>query len=102
MITVSGGIYRLGLALLDRDDPRKVLRRADEWLFTPTENYERQGDVDEVVFPCGWLLDGDEVRIYYGAADTCLAVATATVSDLLTWLDDHSPHPESLEVPPHV
>ena len=89
-MTVSGGIYRLGLALLDRDDPRKVLQRGDEWLFTPSEEYERQGDVDEVVFPCGWLLDGDMVRLYYGAADTCLAIATAPLADLLAWLDEHS------------
>lgn len=84
--TISGGIYRLGLALLDRDDPTKVLRRSDEWLFTPTEAYEREGDVDEVVFPCGWLLIGDDVRLYYGAADTCVAVATARLTDLLSWL----------------
>jgi predicted GH43/DUF377 family glycosyl hydrolase len=89
-MTVSGGIYRLGLALLDRDDPRKVLQRGDEWLFTPSEDYERQGDVDEVVFPCGWLLYGDTVRLYYGAADTCLAIATAPLADLLAWLDEHS------------
>lgn len=88
--TVSGGIYRLGLALLDRDDPRIVLQRADEWLFTPSEEYEREGDVDEVVFPCGWVLEGEEVRLYYGAADTCLAVATARLPDLLAWLDKHS------------
>ncbi len=80
-------LYRLGLALLDRDDPSKVLRRADEWIFTPTEPYERNGDVDEVVFPCGWLLKGDELRMYYGAADTCIAVATASLSDILAWLD---------------
>jgi predicted GH43/DUF377 family glycosyl hydrolase len=85
--TISGGSYRLGLALLDRDDPSKVLRRADEWIFTPTEPYERNGDVDEVVFPCGWLLKGDELRMYYGAADTCIAVATASLSDILAWLD---------------
>ena len=84
--TISGGIYRLGLALLDRDDPTKVLRRSDEWLFTPTATYEREGEVDEVVFPCGWLLKGDEVRLYYGAADTCVAAATASLRELLDWL----------------
>ncbi len=91
--TISGGIYRLGLALLDRDDPTEVLRRSDEWLFTPTESYERQGDVGEVVFPCGWLLKGDEVRLYYGAADTCVAVATARLSELLHWLDSANGRP---------
>ena len=90
-ILVNNAGVQTWKALLDLEDPRKVLRRSDEWLFTPTENYEREGDVDEVVFPCGWLLDGEEVRIYYGAADTCLAVATARLSDLLAWLDERSP-----------
>lgn len=88
-MTAAGAIYRLGLALLDRDDPRKVLRRADEWVFGPTEPYEREGDVDEVVFPCGWLLDGDKLSMYYGAADSCIALATASLNGLLAWLDRH-------------
>ena len=86
-MTASGAIYRLGLALLDRDDPRIVLRRADEWVFGPSESYERAGDVDEVVFPCGWLLDGDKLSMYYGAADSCIALATASLDELLSWLD---------------
>jgi predicted GH43/DUF377 family glycosyl hydrolase len=89
--TISGGIYRLGVALLDRDDPTQVLRRSAEWLFTPTEPYEREGDVDEVVFPCGWLLNGDQLRLYYGAADTCVAVATASLQELLSWLTTSTP-----------
>lgn len=88
--TVAGGIYRLGLALLDAEDPRRVLLRGDEWLFGPWEHYERQGDVADVVFPCGWVTQGDELRLYYGAADTSMALATARVSDLLAWLHDHS------------
>ena len=88
--TIAGGIYRLGLALLDGEDPRRVLLRGDEWIFAPREPYERQGDVGDVVFPCGWVADGDELRLYYGAADTSLALATARVSDLLAWLHDHS------------
>lgn len=88
--TVAGGIYRLGLALLDTEDPRRVLLRGDEWIFGPREHYERQGDVADVVFPCGWVVEGDDLRLYYGAADTSLALATARVSDLLAWLHDHS------------
>ncbi|MHC4942776.1 MAG: glycoside hydrolase family 130 protein [Planctomycetota bacterium] len=87
--TPAGCLYRLGLALLDQEDPRKVLCRSKEWIFSPEENYERLGDVNHVVFPCGWLLEGDEVRMYYGAADTCIALATAKLQDLLTWLDDN-------------
>jgi predicted GH43/DUF377 family glycosyl hydrolase len=92
--TIAGGIYRLGLALLDTKDPRRVLRRADEWIFGPEEAYERQGDVADVVFPCGWVVEGDELRIYYGAADSSMALATASVSEVLDWLRRHSAPPE--------
>ena len=59
--TAAGSIYRAGIALLDKDDPARVLARGDEWLLSPREPYERQGDVGHVVFPCGWILrdDGD-------------------------------------------
>ncbi|MCQ6963446.1 glycosidase [Methanolobus chelungpuianus] len=79
--------YKLGLALLDLEDPTVVLKRADEWLFGPRENYERVGDVNEVVFPCGWVLEGDEVRMYYGGADTCVAVATASLEEILDYME---------------
>lgn len=86
--TASGAIYRLGLALLDRDNPAVVLRRGEEWVFGPEEPYELIGDVPNVVFPCGVVVDSaaDELRMYYGAADTCVAVATAKVSELLKWV----------------
>jgi predicted GH43/DUF377 family glycosyl hydrolase len=88
--TPAGAIYRVGLALLDREDPRKTLRRGEEWIFGPLEPYEQRGDVPNVVFPCGVVLgdDGDELRVYYGASDTCVAVATASVSELLDWLHE--------------
>src|SRR4029078_1395631 len=84
-LTASGAIYRLGLALLDRDDPTKVIYRGDEWIFQPDQDSERFGDVDKVVFPCGWVERDGEVRIYYGAAASRTAVHTAKVSDLLEW-----------------
>jgi predicted GH43/DUF377 family glycosyl hydrolase len=84
--TVSGSIYRLGLALLDREDPSRVLKRTDQWIFGPEEPYERSGDVGNVVFPCGWILKGDELRVYYGGADSCVAIAIARLSDVLDFL----------------
>jgi predicted GH43/DUF377 family glycosyl hydrolase len=92
--TPAGCLYRLGLALLDLEDPRKVLRRSDEWVFAPEMQYERQGDVNGVVFPCGWILNKatGAIRMYYGGADTCIALATAQVSDLLGHLRE-SPAP---------
>jgi len=90
--TAAGAIYRLGLALLDAERPDRVLARSSEWVFGPEAPYERSGDVPEVVFPCGWLLgdDGDTLRIYYGAADTSVCVATASLTALLDWLARHS------------
>jgi predicted GH43/DUF377 family glycosyl hydrolase len=84
--TVGGSLYRLGLVLLDREDPTRVLRRSDQWVFSPRETYERSGDVGNVVFPCGWTLQGDELRLYYGGADNCVAVAIASLSDVLDFL----------------
>ena len=88
--TGSGVIYRLGLALLHLDDPTRVTVRSDEWVFSPEEEYEIIGDVDKVVFPCGWVSDGDEVSMYYGAGDAYIALATASVSELLAWLKEHN------------
>jgi predicted GH43/DUF377 family glycosyl hydrolase len=86
--TASGNLYRLGLALLDLRTPERCLLRSDTWIFGPEEVYERQGDVANVVFPCGYTLapDGDTLNLYYGAADTCVAMARASVRTLLDWL----------------
>lgn len=88
--TAAGSIYRLGLALLDLEEPQRVLLRGDEWIFGPQESYEREGDVADVVFPCGWVNEDDELRLYYGASDTSIAVATARLSHVLDWLRNHS------------
>ena len=95
--TASGSIYRLGLALLDLEDPSKVLRRSDEWIFGPEETYEREGDVRDVVFPCGWVLDraAGKVRMYYGGADTCICLATASLNDLLEYVKSCPAQPEN-------
>jgi len=90
--TVNGNIYRVGLALLDREDPTCVLGRADQWIFGPEETYERCGDVGNVVFPCGWILKGDDLRIYYGGADSCVAVASASLSQALSFIRDSPSH----------
>ncbi len=86
--TAGGVIYRLGIALLDLENPGRVLHRGDEWIFGPHEEYEREGDVDDVVFPCGWVHDPetDQVRLYYGGADSVIAVATTQMADLLEYI----------------
>jgi len=82
-------VYRLGVALLHRDDPRKVLARANEWIFAPETDYEQRGLVPNVVYTCGALLRGDEVWMYYGAADTVIGMATAKLRDILSFVWKH-------------
>jgi len=84
--TASGSIYRLGLILLDLEDPTKVIRRTDEWIFGPKAPYEREGDVDDVVFPCGWIRKEDKVLIYYGAADSRICLATAGFDEMVDYI----------------
>jgi predicted GH43/DUF377 family glycosyl hydrolase len=83
--TVGGQVYRVGLALLDLDEPTRVLRRLPNWILAPLAPYERTGDVPNVVFPCGLVHDATsgEVRMYYGAADNSICLATASLEDLL-------------------
>lgn len=82
----SGSLYRLGALLLDLDNPTKVIRRGQEWIFGPETPYERGGDVPNVVFPSGYTVVGDELRLYYGCADTSIGLATASLRSLLAWL----------------
>ena len=83
-MTSSGPIHRAGILLLDLENPSKVIRRSDIPSLSPREDYERIGDVGNVVFPCGAIVEDDgEVKLYYGAADTSLCVATTKLEDLL-------------------
>jgi predicted GH43/DUF377 family glycosyl hydrolase len=88
----GGCIYRLGLALFELKNPELCLKRGNEWIFAPEESYEQHGDVGNVVFPCGYTIapDGDAINIYYGSADTCIALATSSIKEMLKWLDEHS------------
>jgi predicted GH43/DUF377 family glycosyl hydrolase len=89
--TAAGSLYRLGLALFDLEKPEQCLARGDEWMFGPEAPYETKGDVGNVAFPCGYTIgaDGDTVNLYYGAADTSIALATGSIRGLLKWLDVH-------------
>jgi len=82
-------IYRLGLALLDLEDPRKVLFRSSECVFSPETEYETSGLIPNVVYTCGALLRGDQVWMYYGAADTVIALAIANIKELLTFVEEY-------------
>lgn len=82
--TCNGFIYRLGVMLLDLNDPSKVIARGQDPILWPEFNYELAGRVPNVVFTANALLEDDgTVKIYYGAADTCIALAEAKLSDLI-------------------
>jgi len=87
-VTTSGAIYRLGMALLDLQEPWKVLRRSEEWVLGPREFYERVGDAGDVIFPTGVVVhkETDRLNLYYGAADCTVAVATANLSNCVNYI----------------
>lgn len=85
-----GLVYRLGLALLDLKNPRKVIARSSEWVFAPETDYEQSGLVPNVVYTCGALLRGEEVWMYYGAADTVIGLAVANLQQLLDFVHEHN------------
>ncbi len=81
-------VYRAGVALLDTDKPHKVVARCRDWVFQAEAPYELSGLVRNVVFPTGLLLRGDELWMYYGAADTCTCLATAKLRDVLAAMEE--------------
>jgi predicted GH43/DUF377 family glycosyl hydrolase len=81
--TSAGPLVRLGAAILDRDDPSRVVARSNIPILTPREKYERIGDVPNVVFSCGALLEDGLVKLYYGASDSCICLGTATPEEIV-------------------
>ena len=82
--TMAGSIYRLGVAVHDLKDPRKVIGRSHQFILAPEALHERVGYVGNVVFTNGAIVEPDgTIKIYYGGADTCMNVATGKVDDLI-------------------
>ncbi len=90
--TCNGFVYSAGAALLDLEKPWKVIARTDPHILTPSEPYEHVGNVPNVVFPCGALVDGATGRLalYYGCADTAVGLAFGTVQDLVDFTKRNS------------
>jgi beta-1,4-mannooligosaccharide/beta-1,4-mannosyl-N-acetylglucosamine phosphorylase len=90
--TCNGFVYSFGAAILDIDNPSKVLYRTRDYLLTPEKIYETTGFVPNVAFPCANLFDAPSGRIviYYGAADTYTAIAFTKVDELLQYIKNNS------------
>jgi len=89
--TCNGFVYRVGVALLDIDQPWIVKERSAYYILGPQELYELAGDVPNVTFPCATLTDADtgRIAIYYGCADTVTGLAFTTLDELMQYMDDH-------------
>lgn len=81
--TSAGPLVRLGAAILDPEDPAKVVARSNIPILSPREKYERIGDVPNMVFSCGAVVKDGELHIYYGASDSCICLATASIDELV-------------------
>lgn len=92
LTSCNGYVYSMGAALLDLDQPWKVIYRAPPYLLSPQQLYECVGDVPNVVFPCAALTDPatGRIAIYYGAADTVTGLAFAQVDEVLDFLKAES------------
>jgi beta-1,4-mannooligosaccharide/beta-1,4-mannosyl-N-acetylglucosamine phosphorylase len=88
LTSCNGFVYSAGAALLDLDAPWKVIARGRRYLFSPHTLYECVGDVPNVAFPCAALCDAETGRlaIYYGAADTVVALAFAYVDEIIDFI----------------
>jgi predicted GH43/DUF377 family glycosyl hydrolase len=76
-------IFGIEAVLLDLKDPSKIIRRLERPLFVPEMNYERYGNVPNVIFPSGALVQDENLLIYYGAADTTCCIAACNIEQLL-------------------
>ncbi len=89
--TCNGFRYSMGAAILDENDPTKVLHRTMAYLLAPAAPYELAGDVPDVVFPCAALhdLEQDKVSVYYGAADTTVCMAFGRISEIIDFIKNN-------------
>lgn len=89
--TCNGYVYSMGAAILDKDEPSKVLYRSRDYILTPEAPYEETGFVPNVVFPCSTLVNEDgRVAIYYGAADSYVALGFTTIDRLVDFIINHN------------
>jgi beta-1,4-mannooligosaccharide/beta-1,4-mannosyl-N-acetylglucosamine phosphorylase len=92
LTSCNGFVYSFGAALLDLDQPWRVIKRAAPYLLSPQRPYECVGDVPNVAFPCAALCDAPtgRIAIYYGCADTVTGLAFARGEELLAWIRENA------------
>jgi len=88
--TCNGFRYSMGAALLDLENPDKVLYRSKPYLLAPAAPYELMGDVPNVVFPCAALNEENKVAVYYGAADTVVGMSFGYMDEIIDFIKKNS------------
>lgn len=88
--TCNGFRYSIGAALLDLEEPDKVLYRTKPYLLAPAAPYELAGDVPNVLFPCAALCNDEKVVVYYGAADTVVGVAFGYLEEIIGYIKNNN------------
>lgn len=81
--------YKIGILVLDQNDPSKILYRSDLPLIEATESYEKNGFMPNVIFPCGFVKDGDIIKLYYGNCDENICLLTFSLKELLDSITIH-------------
>ncbi len=82
--TSAGPLIRIGAAILEKENPSSVISRTNIPILSPREEYERIGDVPNIVYACGAIFESDLVKLYYGAADSCICVGIAKIQDIVS------------------
>jgi len=80
--TSAGPLFRIGAAFLDPDNPAKALSRTNIPILSPREQYERVGDIPNLVFSCGAILEDEKLLLYYGASDSCICLGSTTIDEI--------------------
>jgi beta-1,4-mannooligosaccharide/beta-1,4-mannosyl-N-acetylglucosamine phosphorylase len=92
LTSCNGFVYSFGAALLDLEQPWKVIYRSGPYLLSPWMNYECIGDTPNVTFPCAALVDNEtnRIAIYYGGADTVVCLAFSYIDDIISFVKSNS------------
>ena len=81
--TSAGPLFRIGAAILDKDDPSVVVKRTNIPILSPREDYERIGDINNLIFSCGAIVEKNILKLYYGAANSCICLATTDIDYII-------------------
>lgn len=80
--TSTGPLFRIGAVLLNPDNPAKVIGRTNIPILAPRERYERIGNIQNLIFSCGAILEDEKLLLYYGVSDSCICLGSATIHEI--------------------